>query len=247
MDSLSRFNKNRISMRVIGIILAFLGGLGLTGWVTGGVFAASLAYFFIPQPSFTKLAVALFELLGHLAKSDGVVDKREIAVVEQIIEMFELDGEDRKKAIECFSRGKAMFDTEALASNLAHHVGDDNDVKSLVIMVLLQVANADGIISEEERRIVETVYAKIPQIGIDLNEVLHSYSDNNPYNILSISPDADLATIKKAYRQKCRELHPDHLQSKKLGPELQAFAEQRLKKVQEAYEHLLSLHQAGNA
>ena len=142
-------------MKIFLICLAFLFGFGITGWVTGGLTAASLAFFFYPNPRFTKFTVALFEILGHIAKSDGVVDKEEIAVVEQIVQMLELDNDDRKKAIECFDRGKRMNDTELLASNLAEQVGEENDIKLLVITLLLEISDADNVISKEEKTIVE--------------------------------------------------------------------------------------------
>ena len=32
---------------------------------------------------------------------------------------------------------------------------------------------------------------------------------NDPYSVLGITPGADEETIKKAYRQKCKQYHPD--------------------------------------
>ena len=32
---------------------------------------------------------------------------------------------------------------------------------------------------------------------------------NDPYSVLGITPGANEETIKKAYRQKCKQYHPD--------------------------------------
>ena len=50
----------------------------------------------------------------------------------------------------------------------------------------------------------------------------------DPYSVLGITPGADDETIKKAYRQKCKQYHPD------LHPDDPA-AEEHFKEVQAAY------------
>jgi DnaJ like chaperone protein len=42
--------------------------------------------------------------------------------------------------------------------------------------------------------------------------------------------------IKKAYRKKCREFHPDTLASKGLSEEFMDFAHKEIVKINEAYE-----------
>lgn len=53
----------------------------------------------------------------------------------------------------------------------------------------------------------------------------------DPYSVLGISPGADEETIKKAYRQKCKEFHPD------LHPN-DPVAEEKFKEVQAAYSEI---------
>ena len=52
------------------------------------------------------------------------------------------------------------------------------------------------------------------------------------YDILGISPDADDATIKKAYRREAKKWHPDH---NKDNPEV---SERKFREIAEAYEVL---------
>jgi curved DNA-binding protein CbpA len=61
-------------------------------------------------------------------------------------------------------------------------------------------------------------------------------SDLDPFTILGIDNDADEQTIKKAYRQLSRKLHPDHNPG-------DAESERKYKEVQEAYA-LLTTHRA---
>ena len=60
----------------------------------------------------------------------------------------------------------------------------------------------------------------------------------DPYSVLGISPGADDETLKKAYRQKCKQYHPD------LHPNDPA-AEERFKEVQAAYSEIMRQKQNG--
>ncbi len=61
----------------------------------------------------------------------------------------------------------------------------------------------------------------------------------DPYSVLGISPGADDETIKKAYRQKCKEFHPD------LHPN-DPTAEDKFKEVQSAYSEIMRGRQGGH-
>lgn len=62
----------------------------------------------------------------------------------------------------------------------------------------------------------------------------------DPYRVLGIQPDADEETIKKAYRTKCKEYHPD------LHPN-DPQAEEKFKEVQAAYSEVLRRKNGGGA
>ena len=60
----------------------------------------------------------------------------------------------------------------------------------------------------------------------------------NPYRVLGVSEDMDLEDIKKVYRRKRREFHPDTLISKGLPEELLERAKEKFIEIQEAYESI---------
>ena len=58
------------------------------------------------------------------------------------------------------------------------------------------------------------------------------------YELLGIAKGAEESEIKKAYHKMAREYHPDVLASKGMGEEFKAFAEDKMKSVNGAYEEI---------
>ena len=63
---------------------------------------------------------------------------------------------------------------------------------------------------------------------------------NDPYSVLGITPGADEQTIKKAYRQKCKQYHPD------LHPD-DPTCEDKFKDVQAAYSEVMRMRSGGGS
>lgn len=62
------------------------------------------------------------------------------------------------------------------------------------------------------------------------------------YSILGCSPGDSLIDIKKAYRKKMSEFHPDKISGKGLSESFMKFAEEESKKINEAYEEIVKKH-----
>ena len=56
------------------------------------------------------------------------------------------------------------------------------------------------------------------------------------YTLLKIEPNADLATIKKAYRKLMSQHHPDKLMAQGVPAEMLELAKRRTQDIQAAYE-----------
>ncbi|OOV88481.1 co-chaperone DjlA [Oceanospirillum linum] len=58
------------------------------------------------------------------------------------------------------------------------------------------------------------------------------------YHLLGISPDADSASLKKAFRQKISKVHPDKLAGRNASPEEQTQAKELSQQLQSAYQRI---------
>ena len=59
---------------------------------------------------------------------------------------------------------------------------------------------------------------------------------NDAYTALGLSPDADVADIKRAYRRLMSQNHPDKLAAKGLPDSMREVAEERTREINVAYE-----------
>jgi DnaJ like chaperone protein len=64
------------------------------------------------------------------------------------------------------------------------------------------------------------------------------------YKTLDVSPEMSDLEIKKAYREKCIQFHPDKLASKGLPEEFMKYANEQVAKINAAYD-IIEKHRSG--
>lgn len=87
----------------------------------------------------------LFTLLGAVAKSDGRVSEREIAIAERLMTRMGLAAEQRKQAVASFNAGKQPeFDVTRTIAELRNWVGLRRDHAFPVLDVVIETVLAEG-------------------------------------------------------------------------------------------------------
>jgi len=101
---------------------------------------------------------------------------------------------------------------------------------------LAGIANADGNFCKEEKSVLESIAAAIGLNSSDTDSIISMFyrDSQSAYAVLEISPSATDEEVKSAYRRMAMKNHPDKVAS--LGPDVQKAAEERFRKIQEAYE-----------
>jgi DnaJ like chaperone protein len=201
----------------------------------------------------------LMPLLAKIAKADGRVTEQEIAKVEAIFTELRLTREERLFAQRCFNEAKdSTRRYEAFALDFAK-MSYDFEVRLLTFKFMVRVAGSDQLLSEGERQMLAFagLYFGIPrEIIVELlraftaggraeyEERTRTYRPNavgqreQDLALLGLKKNASADEIKKAYRQKVKELHPDRLHAQGLPDAMLKEANERMAAINAAYDRL---------
>lgn len=101
---------------------------------------------------------ATFVVMGRIAKSDGVVSKKEIEVARSIMERMELKEKQRLQAIEYFNLGKDLaYNLNEVLHPLFEECQKKFSLLQLFMEVQIEAAAADGYVGQEELKILRQV------------------------------------------------------------------------------------------
>jgi len=188
------------------------------------------------------MQVAFFGCLAKMAKADGKITADEIRAVEQVIHQLGYSPQLRDAAIDIFRKAKDDSHTAAdYLNQLASVVHFNYQIAMTFLAALHAVAQADGSIHPNEREILLQAERAFRLRAGTVDALLGTSTGSavdDAYKVLEVSADMSDTEIKKVYREKCIQLHPDKLASKGLPEEFMKFANEQLSKVNAAYDTL---------
>ncbi|NVK54550.1 MAG: co-chaperone DjlA [Alteromonadaceae bacterium] len=220
--------------------------------------------FFSSQDGLQQQAIffhSLFAALGHLAKSDGKVTPSEIKIATNLMDDMQLQGEARQEAQQAFREGKERdFPINDMLKQLHESCHGRRDILQVFLEILIQAAFADGRLASEEYHVLEKVAKALGFNRRDLDYLIamfeaevrfratgqrhQQYKSGQPdgpslddaYAILGVTANDDEKAIKRAYRKRMSEHHPDKLASKGLPEQAMEIAKRKAQDIQAAYE-----------
>src|SRR5258707_7411926 len=166
-----------------GILFGALIGLLLTRSVWGAVTGAAIGYMLAPKAG-VRVATpngaasisgdffrTTFEIMGHVAKSDGRVSEAEIDAARRLMQELNLGAADVSTAIACFRTGKsAGYDAELSIERLRESCGLRYDLLRAFVDLQLRAALAGNGISPPARRILAGIAGRL---GLSALEFAH--------------------------------------------------------------------------
>ena len=179
----------------------------------------------------------LLSLASLVIKADGIVNQKELDFVRQYF--VQAYGKEQANAtFKVFNEEikKKQLSAQKIAAFLRNRMRYESRLQ--IIHFLFSVAKADGQISDPEVREINNITGFL---GINHHdfESIKAMFFNNPdsaYKILEIEKTANPDQIKKAYRTMVKKYHPDKLQH--MDEVYRNGAEEKFRKVQEAYEQI---------
>jgi DnaJ like chaperone protein len=229
----------------------WLGG-GL-GFVMGGPIGALLGFFVgsmvdstsITTSSYTtgtrrttpgEFGVSLLVLIAAVMKADGKVVKSELDYVKQFfVRQF-----GNESAAEASRMLRDLLKQEIPLRDVCQQINGNMDYSSRLqlLHLLFGVSMADGDPNQSEISIIERISGYLGISSTDFLSIKNMFvpETDSAYKILEIQRSATDEEVKKAYRKMAMKYHPDKVNH--LGEDYKKAADEKFKKVNEAYEKI---------
>jgi DnaJ like chaperone protein len=183
--------------------------------------------------------IAVIALGAKMAKADGQVTKDEVTAFREV---FQIAAEDEPNAARVFNLARQdVTGFDDYARRIKAMYGDDNAPLCDLMEGLFHIALADGEYHPNENLFLQDV-AEI--FGFDQQRFTRIRAqfvpdaERDPYDVLGVTSDADMADVRKAWRRLVRETHPDQLRARGVPDEAVKLAETRLIAVNRAWEQI---------
>lgn len=183
--------------------------------------------------------LALFSILGKLAKADGQVSREEGEQIVSFLDQMNVQGQQRSFAIRVFNEAKdSPYDVEDFARQFADFSRGRHDLRSSMMDMLFRIALADGEFHAAEESMIASVAQILGVSHQELQAIRERYvaTSHHAYATLGISPDADDDEVKRAYRKLVQEHHPDRIVSEGMPEEFVEYATKRFQEIQDAWQ-----------
>lgn len=219
------------------------------GWIIDSMSDSSKQYMKSQGSGTSDFVAGLLVLTAAVMKADGKITHAELDFVKNYYK--EIFGERMAKEYILKLR-------DVLKKNLApyHVISDINSSSSYhaklqLVHFLFGIAKADGHISTAEYNEISTIagYLRIRETDFLTIKFMHmpgagganartnsSTASTNDYQILGVAQSATNDEIKKAFRKKAIEFHPDKVAN--LGPDIQNAAKEKFQKLNDAYNRI---------
>lgn len=180
--------------------------------------------------------MSLLVLVAAMMKADGKVVKTELDYVKQFfVRQF-----GQSSAREALLMLKDILKKDIPVRDVCNQISHNMDYSSRLqlLHLLFNISIADGAINASEVEAVEKMSGYLGIASSDYLSIRNMFvpETDSSYKILEIEPIATDEDVKKAYRRMAMKYHPDKVSH--LGEEFRKTADEKFKKVNEAYEKI---------
>jgi DnaJ like chaperone protein len=186
--------------------------------------------------------VAAFSMLAKLTQTDGKVTREEIDSITGFMEKdLRLDPPSRHAAVNIFRTALNAPGTFAdFAWQFYGQFHNQPQMLELMIDILLRVAVSDGSMNHREEALILAAVKTFNFSTLRYEQLKSQYvrTADKAYALLGCSPDDSDEQLKRCYRRRVQEYHPDKIAAKGLPDEFTRFAQDKFREVQQAWEQI---------
>lgn len=192
-----------------------------------------------PPERSVAFTIAVIGLGAKMAKADGQVTRDEVTALREVFQTARDDEAGAARVFNLARQDVAGFDV--YARRIKAMFGAENATLTDLMEGLFHIAVADGVYHPKEDIFLSEV-ARI--FGLSEHEFATLRSrfvpdaKPDPFAVLGVSPDMPLDQIRKVWRQRVREMHPDKMIARGVPPEAIKLAEKRLTDVNDAWDKI---------
>ena len=180
--------------------------------------------------------LSMLVLFAAVMKADGQVLKSELEFVKQFF-IKQFGSTYAKERIALFQDIlKQEYPLRDVCRQIKSNM--DHPARLQMIHVLFGLSQADGHVHPSEVNIIRDItgYLGISQKDFESIKAMFYKDTQSSYTILEIDKSATDIEVKKAFRRMATKYHPDKVSH--LGEEFRSIAEEKFKKVNEAYQQV---------
>ena len=177
--------------------------------------------------------VSLLVLSSAVIKADGRTHPAELRTVREFIRT-NFGEQAAAQAEQILQRlDREQVNIYSVGGQIAANMNYSQRLQ--LFQYLVSIATSDGDFSTSEKSVLEAIASAIRLTSTDAASIIAMYykEADSAYTVLEISPSATDDEVRSAYRRMAMKYHPDRVAT--LGPEVQKAAEEKFKKIQEAY------------
>lgn len=192
-----------------------------------------------PERRQVTFTVAMIALSAKMAKADGVVTHDEVEAFKEIFDIPIAEAANVARIFNLAKQDIAGFDS--YARQILRIYQNDPDILEDILDGLFHIAEADGIIHENELAFLEEVgriFAFEDEAFAAIKSRHVKGGQNDPYEVLGVDMTWSNFELRKHYRKLVVENHPDRLIARGVPPEFVKIANDKMAKINAAYDAL---------
>ena len=205
----------------------------------GEPLSAVFAQLRTPPERSIAFTIAVIALGAKMAKADGLVTRDEVMAFREVFQIAQEDEADAARVFNLARQDVAGF--EDYAERVREMFGQGHGALCDLLEGLFHIAMADGRYHPNEDEFLQAV-ADIFGLGErEFRQIRSRFvpeAEADPYSVLGVSPEATMDELRKAWRARIHESHPDRLVARGLPEEAVKMAEKRMVAINRAWKEI---------